>query len=172
MKGNSNKRDDDKIKVLFVCLGNICRSPAGEGALKKIIQDLSLDDKFIVDSCGTASYHIGALPHETTRKVALENDIYLTHRARQFNPDSDFKYFDFILAMDQSNLANLKSLAKTKEDHSKLHLFRNFEEGSIEKEVPDPYYGNISGFREVQTIVMNASLGFINHLKRIGKITT
>jgi protein-tyrosine phosphatase len=162
--------NDKKIRVLFVCLGNICRSPAGEGALNQLIQNLFLVDKFIVDSCGTASYHIGELPHKTTRKVAMENGIHLTHRARQFNPKSDFKEFDFILAMDKSNLENLLNLATTKEDQEKLFLFRDFEEDCIDKEVPDPYYGNITGFQEVQSIVTKASVGFIKYLRKIGHI--
>ena len=153
-----------KIKVLFVCLGNICRSPAAEGAFKNLIESKGLDDLFIIDSAGTADYHIGELPHETTRKVAKSRGINLTHKARQVNYE-DFYKFDFLLAMDSSNQKALFSLARTVDDRNKIYKFRQFDPTvKGEPDVPDPYYGTLSGFEHVQDIVENSSKGFLDYL--------
>jgi protein-tyrosine phosphatase len=152
----------DKIKVLFVCLGNICRSPAAEGAFKKLVYDKGLEDLFLIDSAGTANYHIGELAHETTRKVAMGRGIDLTHLCRQVKY-SDFEKFDFIIPMDSSNQKNLFSLARTEQDRKKIIKFRKFDTNEKgEPDVPDPYYGEVSGFEHVQDIVELCSLGLLN----------
>jgi protein-tyrosine phosphatase len=160
----------NSVKILFVCLGNICRSPAAEGAFLDVIENENLRDRFIVDSCGTAGYHIGELPNITTRKVAKENGIELVHRARKFEGVRDFDAFDYLLVMDQSNYQDVVSQARNDADRAKVFLFRDYESGfknSLGKgvSVPDPYYGGIEDFREVQDIVMRTSRGFLNHLK-------
>jgi protein-tyrosine phosphatase len=152
----------DKIKILFVCLGNICRSPAAEGAFKKLIQEKGLDDLFIIDSAGTANYHIGELPHDTTRKVSKDRGIELTHLCRQVIY-SDFQKFDFIIPMDSSNQKNLFSIARTESDRKKIFKFRKFDDSvKGEPDVPDPYYGGISSFEHVQDIVEISSVGLLN----------
>jgi protein-tyrosine phosphatase len=154
-----------KIGILFVCLGNICRSPAAEGAFKHLIEQKGLDGFFHIDSCGTAGYHIGELPHELTRKVAAERGIVLKHRARQFEVH-DFNKFDYILAMDQSNYNYLISLARNENEKKKISKFRKFDPTvSGQPDVPDPYYGGIGGFEHVQDIVTRCSTGLLSYLQ-------
>ncbi len=148
-------------KVLFVCLGNICRSPAAEGAFTDLISSKGLENSFQVDSCGTSQYHIGELADPRTRQAARKKGIELVHKARQFKK-SDFTDFDFILAMDKSNQKDLLSLASGEEERKKVHLFRKFQKGQgKEPDVPDPYYGTLKDFEEVQQIVSEASEGFL-----------
>lgn len=152
------------INVLFVCLGNICRSPAAEGAFKKLLEKEQLEDHFFVDSAGTAGYHDGELADPRTRKVASDRGISLSHISRKFNI-SDFEKFDYILAMDNANLRELKQLTKKNEHLKKVTLFRLLEEGGGTLEVPDPYYYDISYFEKVQDIVESASLALLESIK-------
>ncbi|MCK6380815.1 MAG: low molecular weight phosphotyrosine protein phosphatase [Leptospiraceae bacterium] len=151
-----------KKKILFVCLGNICRSPAAEGAFKHLIKSKNLEHMFEIDSCGTAGYHIGELPHSTTREVSRKRGIQLDHRCRKFDL-KDFDYFDFILVMDDSNYNDVIAKTKNTLHQKKVIKFRKFDEGvSGSPDVPDPYYGGIDGFEEVQDIVSRSSEGFLN----------
>jgi protein-tyrosine phosphatase len=157
-----------KIGVLFVCLGNICRSPAAEGAFSYEVKEKELEEFFSIDSCGTANYHIGEEPHETTREVARARGIILKHRCRQFVV-SDFKKFDYIMAMDHSNYQNIIRLAPDEESKSKVHLFREFDpsvSGKTPPDVPDPYYGGIGGFEHVQDIVSRCSVALVDLIIR------
>ncbi|MCC6275146.1 MAG: low molecular weight phosphotyrosine protein phosphatase [Leptospiraceae bacterium] len=150
-----------KKKVLFVCLGNICRSPAAEGAFRHIVKSKKLDHLFEIDSCGTAGYHIGELPHSTTRQVALKRGIRLEHRCRKFET-ADFEKFDFIMVMDDSNHKDVLSKATNASHMNKVMKFRKFDKfvnGS--PDVPDPYYGGLDGFEEVQDIVIRSSEGLL-----------
>jgi protein-tyrosine phosphatase len=159
--------DKKKIKVIFVCHGNICRSPAAEGTLKKLIRDRGLENLIEVDSAGTSSYHVGEKPHTYTRKAAEEYNITLDHIARQFQPQ-DFDRFDIIFAMDHYNYEDILRLAKTQEHRKKVHLFREFDPLIKDKnqipDVPDPYYGGYSGFQEVQKIVLRTAENILNYL--------
>lgn len=150
------------IKVLFVCLGNICRSPTAQGVFQAKIDGQGLSKRFEVDSAGTASWHEGKSPDPRTQKHAMARSYDLSKlRARQVVP-SDFEVFDYVLAMDQSNIENLNSICP---DHYryKLKLFLEFSNHS-ELEVPDPYYGGSSGFDHVLDLVESASEGFLSHL--------
>ncbi|EQA46564.1 low molecular weight phosphotyrosine protein phosphatase [Leptospira broomii serovar Hurstbridge str. 5399] len=119
---------------------------------------------FEIDSCGTSQYHIGELPDLRTRQTARKRGVELTHRARQFRK-SDFEDFDFVLAMDRSNLRDLLSLTSGDEDRKKVHLFRKFQKGEVrDLEVPDPYYGTLKDFEEVLNIVSEASEGFLEFI--------
>lgn len=161
----------NQIRILFVCLGNICRSPAGQGALQKVVNDLGISNLFYIDSCGTAGYHIGSLPDPRTRKVAEQEGIKLTHQARKFHPSKDFAEFDFIFTMDDSNYKNIISLAWVDTQKEKVSMFRTFD--PIQNDglnVPDPYYGTINEFELVQEIVTRTSKGFINFLRDEGRI--
>lgn len=133
----------------MVCLGNICRSPLAHGILENKLQD----SNYVIDSAGTAAYHIGELPDHRSIKVARNNGIDITsQRARQFKIN-DFDIFDRIYAMDESNLDNLKTLARDEEDLNKLHLFMDANPNSVYNHIPDPYYGGFEGFEEVFDLV-------------------
>ncbi len=148
--------DSKIIKVLFVCFGNICRSPAAEGAFKKLIKDRKISQLFNVDSAGISNYHTGEEPDYRTKKVAKERNIELNHIARQFRRE-DFLEFDYIFAMDISNYNDLLRLAKSETERKKIYLFREFDPIKVDKNVPDPYNGDIPLFREVQDIVERTS---------------
>ena len=141
----------NKTKVLFVCLGNICRSPLGEGIFKHKVKALGKADSFQVDSCGTGSYHVGGLPDPGSIKVAEENELDITdQRARQLNV-KDLQDYDYILAMDRSNLSNIKRLGSTK---AKLKLLRDYDPvKNRSPDVPDPYGMGYNGFQDVYQII-------------------
>lgn len=151
------------FKILFVCLGNICRSPMGEGAMKHIAHKNK--EQFEIDSAGTASYHIGKKADPRMRTTANRHGIELTSRARQFNV-KDFDTFDYILVMDKSNKDNILSLTRTDADEKKVQLLRYYDELSFKNEdVPDPYYGGDAGFENVYNIVTRCCENFYNQLK-------
>jgi protein-tyrosine phosphatase len=154
----------EKIRILFVCLGNICRSPAAEGAFRKLIHEEKLTNYFVLDSAGTSGYHDGELADPRTRKVADSRGIQLTHLSRRLLL-SDFSKFDYLIAMDQENVRTMKSFPNTSEFLHKVFLFRGFEKINSELEVPDPYYGNLDAFENVQNIVETASVAFLTYLK-------
>lgn len=147
------------LRVLFVCHGNICRSPAAEGAFKHLIQERGMQSRFVVDSAGTSSFHIGERPHPDTRRAAREKGVTLDSLARQFEVE-DFARFDWIFAMDHKNLSDLLSMATNDADRKKVVLFRTFDpqrESDPIPDVPDPYYGGFAGFQDVQRIVMRTA---------------
>ncbi|WP_339696209.1 low molecular weight protein-tyrosine-phosphatase [uncultured Roseivirga sp.] len=151
-----------KVKVLFVCLGNICRSPLAEGIFKKKVEEKGLADRFVIDSCGTSNYHIGEQPDRRTIKNALANGVRLNHQGRQFTVQ-DFNDFDYIVAMDSSNVQNIEKLRPVGSD-KQIMLMRSFDEAGLNKDVPDPYYGVENGFQEVFDILDRSIEGLVNHV--------
>lgn len=135
--------------MLFVCLGNICRSPAAEGVFRQIVDENNASDRFIIDSAGTEGYHIGQLPDRRMRVHARRRGLELTHRCRQVEVE-DFDNFDLIIGMDASNLANLRRMAPSVEAARKIHsMAEYFSPGARYDHVPDPYYEGAEGFELV-----------------------
>lgn len=136
-------------RILFVCLGNICRSPAGENVMNHLLEKTGLTQRFSVDSAGTAGFHTGNPPDLRMAKAARNRGIAMNGRARQVTP-SDFTEFDWIFAMDRSNYEDLAAIRKRCESPTaNLVLFCDFCESHQETEVPDPYYGGPEGFEKV-----------------------
>jgi protein-tyrosine phosphatase len=158
-----------KIKVLFVCMGNICRSPTAEGVFNALLASRNLSDAFDVDSAGTHAYHVGDYPDLRAQKAARDRGLELKHlRARKVHVN-DFEVFDHILAMDEDNHANLSELCPDEYRH-KIKLFLEYAADLQQREVPDPYYGGAYGFERVLDMVEAASEGFIDTLQREGAI--
>ncbi len=147
-------------KILFVCLGNICRSPAAEGIMEK----KSIGRLVTVDSAGTAGYHVGALPDARMRSHASKRGYPLNSRSRKFNPAVDFEKFDLIIAMDKENLRDLHSMDKEKKYEDKLSLMTDYCEKVAADEVPDPYYEGPEGFEYVLDILEDACDGLLKKL--------
>lgn len=148
-----------QIKVLFVCMGNICRSPTAEGVFLSLLKDKGTSERFLVDSAGTHAYHVGEPPDARAQQTAKQRGIDLSFiRARKFRYE-DFEQFDYILAMDQDNLEILQQACPIEHQH-KVRLFLEFAEGRDETDVPDPYYGGQNGFNHVFDLVTDAAEGF------------
>lgn len=157
------------LKVLFVCMGNICRSPSAEGVFNKIIADQNLLDKFLIDSAGTHAYHIGERSDLRSQKAAKERGVDLSKiRARKVIM-GDFEDFDYLLAMDKDNHSVMLQ-ACPEEHHHKVKLFLEYAPHLETQEVPDPYYGGTYGFERVLDLIEEASTGFIKELKISGEI--
>ena len=137
-----------KTSVLFVCLGNICRSPLGHGIFEQMLEQKGLRDKFIVDSCGTGNWHNGNQPHEGSIEVAKQNGISIeAQKSRQITLD-DFEDFDWIIAMDRQNIKDIELMAGGTK--AKIHLLREFDPLDTGMDVPDPYYeGGFDGVYEI-----------------------
>ena len=149
--------------MLFVCLGNICRSPTAHGVFETMLAQRGLGELVAVDSCGTGDWHVGSAPDSRATAEALRRGYDLSHlRARQVQA-MDFERFDYILGMDRMNLAQLRSLCPT--DYTgHLGLFLAFADGVPEDEVPDPYYGGADGFGHVLDLVEQASTGLLREI--------
>ena len=151
-------------KVLFVCLGNICRSPTADGIFRHLIAREELDQKIIVDSAGTGDWHIGKAPDSRTVNAARQRGYDLSVlRARQVTAQ-DFSEFDYVLAMDKSNLMNLQRM-KPSSYSGHLGLFLEFGSSGDYHEVPDPYHGGKDDFELVLDLVEDAAQGLLNHIR-------
>ncbi|MEH2116261.1 low molecular weight protein-tyrosine-phosphatase [Nostoc sp.] len=152
-------------KLLFVCLGNICRSPSAENIMNHLIEQAGLSEHILCDSAGTSSYHIGSPPdRRMSAAAAIKLGIKLRGRARQFQK-SDFQDFDLILAMDRENYENILTLDRTQEYQHKVRLMCEFCSRHTLKEVPDPYYGGEEGFNQVIDLLIDACEGLLTKVK-------
>jgi protein-tyrosine phosphatase len=154
------------VRILFVCLGNICRSPTAEGVMRRLVAEAGLSDEIVIDSAGTAAYHVGNPPDERATVAARRRGTELAGAARQVRP-SDFEDFDLLLAMDGSNLDELRRLAPDDGTRARVRLLREFDPasaGAPDLDVPDPYYGGPRGFDTVLDHVEAACRGLLEHI--------
>jgi len=155
------------VNVLFVCLGNICRSPSAEGIFRKIVADAGLADSFSIDSCGMIDYHRGEAPDRRAQATALSKGIDLSQlKARQYRA-TDFEEFDYILVMDKQNREAIQKVCPN--NHiDKIHMMCDFTVEFDETEVPDPYFGGDYGFEAVYALLTDSSRGLLAHIKSAG----
>jgi len=155
----------DKVGVLFVCTGNICRSPTAEAIFRKLAADAGMEEAVTADSAGTHGYHVGEPPDPRAQKAAAKRGYDLSAlRARRFEP-ADFQRFDLILAMDQEHRAVLSSMARPSAGQ-KLKLMMSYARRFKEREVPDPYYGGPQGFERVLDMLEDAAKGLLESLRK------
>ena len=155
---------DIPYKILFVCLGNICRSPTAEGIFQHLVNERGLQPYFLIDSAGTSAWHIGEPANSKSRQTANKHGIELNSRARKFEP-ADLEEFDLILAMDHENLQNIKQLDKQNRFSDKIKLMRDYDPQPGDDEVPDPYYGGMDGFQHVFDVVRRSCEAMLDKLE-------
>ena len=160
------------MRLLFVCLGNICRSPTAEGVMRALVGEAGLEREIELDSAGTGSWHIGSPPDRRARAAASARGISLEGAAREVRSE-DFDDFDLLLAMDSSNMEDLRRLAPSEQARAKVRLLREFDPASAQRQpgegndldVPDPYYGAAGGFEEVLDLVQAACAGLLERIR-------
>ena len=155
------------MRILFVCLGNICRSPTAEGVMRHKLREAGLAEDVDVESAGTGGWHVGHPPDERATAAAALREIELAGAARRFEA-VDFDDFDVILAMDRQNLEDMRSLAPHADAEGKLGLLRGYDETAVEAgelDVPDPYYGGDEGFEHVLDLIDRACEGLLDEIR-------
>lgn len=156
---------EKRISVLFICMGNICRSPTAEGVFRHLAEQAGVTGQLEIDSAGTHAYHAGEPPDHRARAAAERRGMSLEGIVARRVTEDDFERFDYIVAMDEDNLERLRAEAPA-HYHDKIRLFLEFG-SSDEREVPDPYYGGAAGFERVLDLVEEASRGLLETLSRI-----
>ncbi len=154
-----------KHKILFVCLGNICRSPSAEAVMKHIVEKNNMNNEFFIDSAGTAAYHDGERADSRMRKFAKKRNYNLTSISRPVKADIDFEKFDYIIGMDDDNCWDLQRVCPKKEYLSKITKMTDYKQKMSNTYVPDPYYGGDKGFELILDILEDACEGLLNHIK-------
>lgn len=158
--------DKKKIRILFVCLGNICRSPAAEGIMKRFVDKNELQEIIEVDSAGTSGWHEGDLPDERMRAHGDARGYDFSSKARKFRKN-DFDLFDYIIVMDDSNYKTVRSLASNKEQVEKIRMMTDFSvQNTHHNYIPDPYYGDSSGFELVLDLLEDSNEGLLQAIKK------
>lgn len=147
-------------KILFVCLGNICRSPMAEGVMHRLVEERGLEKEFVIDSAGTSGYHQGDLPDSRMRAHASRRGYNLTHRSRRVRTE-DFYDFDLIIGMDDNNIADLQDRVPSIEATKKIHRMTDYSTRIAADHVPDPYYGGDAGFEYVIDLLEDACSGLL-----------
>lgn len=155
-----------KKKILFVCLGNICRSPSAEAVFKGIVRNKGMQDKFEIDSAGTYGYHEGEPADRRMQSHAVKRGYNLTSISRPFDAELDWDRFDYVIAMDDSNLRNLRAMGRSEDDLKKLFKMTDFANNFNYTEVPDPYYGGEQGFELVLDLLEDSGEGFYEFLEK------
>lgn len=156
----------EKKKILFVCMGNICRSPSAEAVFTGMAKKEGLFEKFEIDSAGTGGWHAGEPADKRMQRHAKKRGYDLTSIARKFNPEVDYDHFDLIVAMDDENVLALKNMARNESDLRKIHKMTDFRREWNYDEVPDPYYGGDEGFELVLDLLEDSCEGLLNKLKK------
>lgn len=155
-----------KKKVLFVCMGNICRSPAAEGIMRKMVNDNNLSTKIEIDSAGTIGYHQGEPADARMSRHASKRGYKITSLSRKFNPEKDFREFDYIVTMDENNYQDIISLDTKGEFQRKIHKMADFFTDHGYTEVPDPYYGSPDGFEIVLDLLEAANKKLLEKIRK------
>jgi protein-tyrosine phosphatase len=156
------------MRILFVCMGNICRSPTAEGVMRGLVRDAGLEDRIELDSAGTGGWHAGAPPDSRATRAARRRGVVLDGAARQVTA-ADFDRFDLLVAMDRDNLRDLQALAPGPEARDRVRLLREFDPAAVaagDLDVPDPYYGGPDGFDRVLDLVEAGCRGLLDELRR------
>jgi protein-tyrosine phosphatase len=154
------------VRICFVCLGNICRSPTAEAVMRHLVAQEGLAKRIAIESAGTGDWHVGDPPDRRARAVGAARGIPLSGAARQFTP-ADFARYDHVIAMDRSNRDDLVRMAPGPAERAKVRLLRSFDPSAPpDADVPDPYYGGPRGFDDVFDICERACRGLLEHLRR------
>jgi protein-tyrosine phosphatase len=154
------------MRICFVCLGNICRSPTAEGVMRRLAQDAGIASRLTLDSAGTGGWHAGEAPDPRSVSAAARRGYALDHRARQF-VTADLDRFDLVLAMDRDNLVQLQRMSRGR-TYPPIRLLRSFDpDAAADAEVPDPYAGHDAGFDEVIAICERACRGLLDHVRQL-----
>lgn len=158
-------KNKENVSVLFVCMGNICRSPTAETVFRHYVESAGVSEHILIDSAGTHAYHVGDPPDLRSQRAALQRGYDMSKlRGRQVCQE-DFRRFDYVLAMDSSNLGILQRLA-TPDSNAMTRLFLEYARHHAEREVPDPYYGGEDGFEHVLDMVEDAAQGLLEEIRR------
>lgn len=154
----------DKTKLLFICLGNICRSPAAHAVMQKMVDERGLGDTFEIDSAGIGDWHVGQLPDRRMREHGSRRGYRFDHRARQFDPHEDFARFDHIIVMDEENYRNVTGRAASAADREKVLRMSDCFTRHNQSAVPDPYYGGPEDFELALDLIEDGCEGLLNQL--------
>jgi protein-tyrosine phosphatase len=160
-------RDARPVRLLFVCLGNICRSPTAEGVMRSLVAEAGMQEAVEIDSAGTGAWHVGSAPDARASAAAHGRGVVLEGLARRVRSE-DFEHFDLLLAMDGENLRELRRLAQGEKERAKVRLLREFDPARADAEdldVPDPYHGADDGFAEVFELVQRACEGLLEQIR-------
>jgi protein-tyrosine phosphatase len=162
---SKSKARSDRVGVLFVCLGNICRSPLAAAVFRELVLAEGLEEQFDIDSAGTSGYHTGDAPDDRTVATAARRGVRVDHAARRIAAE-DFDRFDYVIVMDTSNLAKVQRLAESAQPDADVRLLRSFDASAGDDlEVPDPYFGGARGFEDVHDMIERAARGLLEHIR-------
>jgi len=155
----------NKVSVVFVCMGNICRSPTAEAVFRHYVESAGLSEHILIDSAGTHDYHIGAPPDLRTQRAAQQRGYDMSMLRGRQAEEGDFRRFDYVLAMDRANLAILQRITPP-DSVTRARLFLEYARHHAEREVPDPYYGGADGFERVLDMVEDAAQGLLEEIRQ------